>query len=122
MFAWFKGKSFEEQVNEFETKLNLIATSLVKSSEENIEEGNYDLAQLQDLNVCNEYVIFLGNELEKRFKKVDVEDIADSIYIGKRQKKERKNNKFNRRNPLSHFKQNRVKFLKRINYEKNNYI
>jgi len=96
MFAWFKGKSFEEQINEFQTKLNLIATSLVKSSEENIEEGNYDLAQLQDLNVCNEYVIFLGNELEKRFKKVDVEDIADTIYIGKRQKKSQTNNKNNK--------------------------
>ena len=34
MFAWFKGKSFEEQVVEFDDKINQIVTSLVKSNEE----------------------------------------------------------------------------------------
>ncbi len=96
MLAWFKGKSFEDQVGEFETKINQIATSLIKSSEENIEEGNYDLAKLLDLNECSEYVIFLGSELEKRFKKVDAEDISNAIYIGKRQKKSQTNNKNNK--------------------------
>jgi hypothetical protein len=90
MFAWFKGKSFEEQVVEFDDKINQIVTSLVKSNEENIEKGDYDLTSLQNPEMCNEYTIFLASELEKRFKKVEVAAISDAIYVGKRRKNSQK--------------------------------
>ena len=90
MLAWFRGKSFEEQVSEFDDKINTVINSLVKSSKSKADEDLFDLANLQNLDTCNEYVIFLGSELEKRFKKVDAEAIADAIYIGKRRKNSQK--------------------------------
>ncbi len=90
MLAWFKGKSFEEQVAEFDGKINQIVTSLVKVNEENIDEGEYDLTNLQNPEICNEYAIFLASELEKRFKKVDVAAISEAIYVGKRRKNSQK--------------------------------
>jgi hypothetical protein len=90
MLAWFRGKSFEEQVAEFDSKINQIATSLVKSSEEAPEDGEYDLANLQDMDVCNEYVIFLSDELDKRFKKIEVQALSDAIYLTKRRKNSQK--------------------------------
>ncbi len=47
-------------------------------------------------DVCNDYVIFLGSELEKRFKKVEIEEINTAIFIGKRKKySQKKNNNMN---------------------------
>ena len=46
MLSWFFGKPFEEQVIEFEGKINKIATSLIKSSEQKTLEGEYDIASL----------------------------------------------------------------------------
>ena len=71
-------------------KINQIVTSLVKSNEENIEHGDYDLTSLQNPEICNEYTIFLGAELEKRFKKVEIEAISNAIYVGKRRKNSQK--------------------------------
>ncbi len=90
MLSWFRGKSFEEQVSEFDDKINIVINSLVKSSKSTGKDELMDLTNLQNLDTCNEYVIFLGAELEKRFKKVDAEAIADAIYIGKRRKNSQK--------------------------------
>jgi len=95
MLSWFIGKSFEDQVEEFEEKINTITTSLIKSSEEKLPEGQYDLASLLNPDVCNQYTIFLGSELDKRFKKVEIESINSAIFIGKRKKVSQKNNNNN---------------------------
>jgi hypothetical protein len=95
-FSWFKGKSYEDELHDFEEKINSVATSLIKTSEENLPEGQYDLASLMNPDVCNDYVIFLGSELEKRFKKVEIEEINTAIFIGKRKKySQKKNNNMN---------------------------
>lgn len=91
-FSWFKGKSYEDELHDFEEKINSVATSLVKTSEENLPQGQYDLASLMNPDVCNDYVIFLGSELEKRFKKVEIEEINTAIFIGKRKKYSQKKN------------------------------
>jgi len=92
MFSWFRGSSFEEQVQEFDNKINQVATSLIKSVQEDLPNGQYDLTSLQDMNTCNKYVVFLGDELDKRFKKFEIDQISSAIYIGKRQKKTQTNN------------------------------
>ena len=69
MFSWLFGKSAEEQRNDFESKINRIATSLIKNAEQNTPDNNMDLAALLDPTKCNEYTLFLGDELNKRFKK-----------------------------------------------------
>ena len=91
-FSWFKGKSYEDELHDFEEKINSVATSLIKTSEENLPQGQYDLASLMNPDVCNDYVIFLGSELEKRFKKVEIEEINTAIFIGKRKKYSQKKN------------------------------
>ena len=95
MLSWFKNiitpntaPEKDQDLEEFDNKITTIVTSLVKSSAD--VENNVDLANLQNLDVCNEYVIFLGSEIEKRFKKLDAEMIADAIYLGKRRKNSQK--------------------------------
>ena len=60
MFSWLFGKSAEEQRNEFESKINKIATSLIKNAEQNTSESNMELASLLDPSKCNDYTLFLG--------------------------------------------------------------
>ena len=112
MLSWFRGKSFEDQVSEFDDKINIVINSLVKSSKSSAEEDQFDLANLQNLDTCNEYVIFLGAELEKRFKKVDAEAIADAIYIGKRHKNSQKK-ELNNMNANNYENDNQVKHSKK---------
>jgi hypothetical protein len=112
MLSWFRGKSFEEQVSEFDDKINIVVNSLVKSSKSSAEEDQFDLANLQNLDTCNEYVIFLGAELEKRFKKIDAEAIADAIYIGKRRKNSQKK-ELNNMNANNYESENEVKHTKK---------
>ncbi len=112
MLSWFRGKSFEEQVSEFDDKINTVVNSLVKSSKSSAEEDQFDLANLQNLDTCNEYVIFLGAELEKRFKKIDAEAIADAIYIGKRRKNSQKK-EVNNMNANNYESDNEVKHTKK---------
>ncbi len=115
MLAWFKGKSFEEQVAEFDGKINQIVTSLVKINEENMDEGGYDLTSLQNPEICNEYAIFLGSELEKRFKKVEVAAISEAIYVGKRRKNSQKRfeNNMNSNNYKSSMSNEESKYTKK---------
>jgi hypothetical protein len=112
MLSWFRGKSFEEQVSEFDDKINIVVNSLVKSSKSSAEDDQFDLANLQNLDTCNEYVIFLGAELEKRFKKIDAEAIADAIYIGKRRKNSQKK-EMNNMNANNYENDNQVKHSKK---------
>lgn len=112
MLSWFRGKSFEDQVAEFDDKINIVVNSLVKSSKSSTEEDQFDLANLQNLDTCNEYVIFLGAELEKRFKKIDAEAIADAIYIGKRRKNSQKK-EMNNMNANNYENTNEVKHSKK---------
>ena len=93
MLSWFFGKPFEEQVIEFEEKINKIANSLIKSSEQKSVEGEYDIASLLNPDTCNQFTIFLGSELDKRFTKVEIESINSAIYLAKRKKKSHRNNK-----------------------------
>ena len=102
MFSWFRGYSFEEQVQDFDEKINQVATSLIKSVQEDLPIGQYDLASLQDMDTCNQYVVFLGEELDKRFKKVEIDQISNAIYVGKRKKKSQtKANNVNANNYVS---------------------
>ena len=48
MLSWFRGKSFEDQVKEFDDKINIVVNSLVKSSKSSTEEDQFDLAHLQN--------------------------------------------------------------------------
>ena len=112
MLSWFRGKSFEDQVSEFDDKINIVVNSLIKSSKSKVEGDQFDLINLQDLDICNEYVIFLGAELEKRFKKVDAEAIADAIYIGKRRKNSQKK-EVNNMNANNYESENSVKHSKK---------
>ncbi len=87
MFSFLFGnltKTYEKQVSEFETKLNQVATSLVRSTEENLPNGQYDLASLMDAEKCNQFTLFLGSELDSRFKKVEIEELNLAIFAGKR--------------------------------------
>jgi hypothetical protein len=92
MFSWLFGKSAEEQRNDFESKINKIATSLIKNAEQNTPESNMELASLLDPSKCNDYTLFLGDELDKRFTKVELNELNTQIYLVKRAKKSEKNN------------------------------
>lgn len=85
MFAWLFSKSNNEQIKDFEQKINTITTSLVKQQDQS------ELAALLNPQQCNQYTLFLGSELDKRFKKVELEDLNTQIYIVKRPKKSEKN-------------------------------
>ncbi len=89
MFAWLFPKSYNEQIKDFEQKITTITTSLVKQQDQS------ELAALLDPEKCNQYTLFLGSELDKRFKKVELEELNTQIYVVKRPKKTEKNNNMN---------------------------
>jgi hypothetical protein len=111
MFSFLFGnltKSYEKQVSEFEEKLNQVATSLIRSTEENLSIGQYDLASLMDAEKCNQFTLFLGSELDNRFKKVEIEELNLAIFAGKRlgsqtQKNSNNMNSDNYRGPQSKY-------------------
>ncbi len=103
MFEFLFGnltESYEKQISDFGEKLNMVATSLIRSTEENLQIGQYDLASLMDAEKCNQFTLFLGSELDSRFKKVEIEELNLAIFVGKRQgnKTQKNSNNMNSNN------------------------
>ena len=66
-----------KEFDTFKKKINDIVTDL-------INEGTYDdFLSLQDSNICADYTIFLENELLSKFKKVELKNAAQAIFIQK---------------------------------------
>ena len=67
--------STKTQIKEFRGIINNIVTDI-------LSEGTYDdFMGLQDSKTCNAHTIFLEEELKQRFKKVQILEFAQGIYI-----------------------------------------
>ena len=66
-----------KEFDEFKKKINDIVSDL-------INEGTYeDFLSLQDSNTCADYTIFLEDELLSKFKKVELKNVAKTIFVRK---------------------------------------
>ena len=67
--------STKSQIKEFKSVIGNIVTDI-------LAEGTYDdFMSLQDAKTCNSHTIFLEDELRQRFKKVQIREFAQGIYI-----------------------------------------
>ena len=67
--------STKTQIKEFKSIIGNIVTDI-------LAEGTYDdFMSLQDAKTCNAHTIFLEDELRQRFKKVQIREFAQGIYI-----------------------------------------
>ena len=68
-------ESTKTQMKQFKTIIDNIVTDI-------LAEGTYDdFMNLQDPKTCNAHIIFLEEELRQRFKKIQILEFAQGIYI-----------------------------------------